>query len=66
LVKPIIEKIGAAYGWDNIDQVLAQTTQAPPPGPASPQLPQGPQQFQNGNGELLPQPALATLAGNAR
>jgi hypothetical protein len=29
-------------------------------------LPQGPAQFANGNGEMLPQPAMAVLAGNAR
>jgi hypothetical protein len=67
LVKPIVQKIGDAYGWENIDQILAEAVRPTPQmPPASPQLPQGPSQFQNGNGELLPQPALATLAGNAR
>lgn len=65
LVKPIIEQIGLAYGWEDIDQILAEVQPKQLPG-ASPQLPGGPAPNQNGNGELLPHPAMSLLAGNAR
>jgi hypothetical protein len=64
LMKPIVKQIGLAYGWDEIEQVLAQAQQTAQPAPASP-LPQAPAQLTQGGG-IAPQPALATLAGNAR
>lgn len=60
LVKPIVEQIGLAYGWEDIDTVLAaQAPQAAPPAAS-------PVPFQNGSGQLLAQPSSATLVGNAR
>jgi hypothetical protein len=62
LAKPIIEQIGDAYGWEDIDQILDQVQQPQPaqaPLPAAP----APQQL---NGSLVPHPALSVLAGNAR
>lgn len=65
LIKQIVEQIGLAYGWEDIDSVLQQAQPQPMPS-ASPQLPAGPVPFQNGAGQLIPQPASATLIGHAR
>lgn len=64
LVKPIVEQIGLAYGWQNIDQILSQAQQQPPQQAAP--LANAPQQLTNGNGQMVPQPVQAILAGNAR
>lgn len=63
LVKPIVEQIGLAYGWEDIDTVLAEAAQQAPPAAAP--LPGAPSQLTQGGG-ISPQPALAVLAGNAR
>jgi hypothetical protein len=73
LAKKIVEHIGLAYGWEDIDSVIAEM--APPPGAAPPpaapngngnQPPMAPPPNTNMAGLLLPHPNQAILGGNAR
>ena len=64
LMRPIVEQIATAYGWQNIDQMLQQVQQSAQPAPAAP-LPNAPTPLTQAGG-LVPQPQMALLAGNAR
>lgn len=65
LAKPIVEQVGLAYGWEDIDSVLDQVQQAAQAPPAAAPLPGSPSPLTQ-NGAVVPQPMQALLAGNAR
>lgn len=62
LAKPIVQQIGRAYGWSQDELNAALQAVAPPAAPPA----AAPTPFQNGNGQLVPPPQMAGLAGNAR
>jgi len=61
-----LKRVADAYRFETPDELFTPTPALPAAAPNGQQLPTGPAPFQNGAGQLVPQPAMATLAGNAR